>query len=107
MRTRWPRLFVLLAVVIAWPAATQDGAALDIYFVDVEGGAATLMIAPSGEAMLVDTGHPGTVDAERIAADAACQTCRAALPTAGSGSLTCLCTVVVRTACSSKSPSYV
>ena len=70
MRTRWPWLFVLLAVVIVWPAATQDGAALDIYFVDVEGGAATLMIAPSGESMLVDTGHPGTVDAARIAAAA-------------------------------------
>jgi competence protein ComEC len=32
---------------------------LDIYFIDVEGGQATLLVAPSGESMLVDTGFPG------------------------------------------------
>jgi competence protein ComEC len=39
---------------------------LDIYFVDVEGGQATLVVAPSGESMLVDTGHPG-VDGRDLA----------------------------------------
>jgi competence protein ComEC len=29
---------------------------LDIYWIDVEGGAATLMVSPSGESMLIDTG---------------------------------------------------
>ena len=29
---------------------------LRIYFVDVEGGAATLIVTPAGESMLVDTG---------------------------------------------------
>ncbi|MCE2541490.1 MAG: MBL fold metallo-hydrolase, partial [Acidobacteria bacterium] len=43
---------------------------MDIYWVDVEGGGATLIIAPTGESMLVDTGWPRPAgrDAERIVA---------------------------------------
>jgi beta-lactamase superfamily II metal-dependent hydrolase len=46
------------------------GKTLDIYFVDVEGGQATLFVTPSGESMLIDTGWPGfeSRDAKRIAA---------------------------------------
>jgi competence protein ComEC len=42
---------------------------LQIYFIDVEGGQATLVVAPSGESLLVDTGWPGfnNRDADRIA----------------------------------------
>ena len=40
---------------------------LDIYFIDVEGGAATLIVAPSGKSLLIDTGFPGERDAGRIA----------------------------------------
>jgi beta-lactamase superfamily II metal-dependent hydrolase len=45
---------------------------LDIYFVDTEGGQATLLVAPSGQSLLVDTGFPGNGgrDALRIAAAA-------------------------------------
>jgi beta-lactamase superfamily II metal-dependent hydrolase len=45
---------------------------LEMYFIDVEGGQATLIVAPSGESMLVDTGWPGHEgrDANRIAAAA-------------------------------------
>ena len=45
---------------------------LDIYFIDVEGGQATLIVAPSGQSLLVDTGWPGFGgrDAERIVASA-------------------------------------
>jgi beta-lactamase superfamily II metal-dependent hydrolase len=32
---------------------------LEIYFIDVEGGQATLLVAPSGESLLVDTGYAG------------------------------------------------
>src|SRR6266567_7477185 len=41
---------------------------LNIYFVDVEGGAATLPVTPSGQSMLVDTGNPSPTnrDAKRI-----------------------------------------
>lgn len=43
---------------------------LQVYFADVEGGQATLFVAPSGESMMVDTGWPGFNgrDADRIAA---------------------------------------
>jgi beta-lactamase superfamily II metal-dependent hydrolase len=41
---------------------------LDIYFVDVEGGAATLIVTPAGESILVDSGWPREDgrDAKRI-----------------------------------------
>ena len=34
--------------------------ALEIYWVDVEGGAVTLMITSAGQSALIDTGNPGT-----------------------------------------------
>ena len=45
---------------------------LNIYWIDVEGGASTLIVAPSGESLLVDTGFPGNDDrdAKRIQAAA-------------------------------------
>jgi competence protein ComEC len=39
---------------------------LDIYWVDVEGGGATLIVTPSGQSFLTDTGNPGDRDANRI-----------------------------------------
>ncbi len=51
-------------------AATHLFAAkqLAIYFIDVEGGQCTLIVSPSGESLLVDTGWPGIQgrDADRI-----------------------------------------
>jgi competence protein ComEC len=41
---------------------------LDIYFIDTEGGQATLYVAPSGQALLVDAGNPGGRDTDRIVA---------------------------------------
>src|SRR5690242_132961 len=55
-------------------AAAQTRTTLDIYVVDVEGGNATLFVAPSGESVLIDTGNVGAEasvrDAERIMAAA-------------------------------------
>ena len=61
-----------LAIAPAAPAQDRDDT-LEIYVVDVEGGEATLFVAPSGESLLVDTGWPGFDgrDADRIAAAAA------------------------------------
>ncbi len=41
---------------------------LDLYFIDVEGGQATLIVTPSGQSLLVDAGWPGFDgrDADRI-----------------------------------------
>ena len=59
----------LVAASAAWaqpgkPAASQ----LHIYFVDVEGGQATLFVPSNGDSLLIDTGWPGhdSRDAKRI-----------------------------------------
>ncbi len=55
-------------------ATAQTRTTLDIYVVDVEGGNATLFVAPSGQSLLIDTGNYGPAasvrDAERIMAAA-------------------------------------
>ena len=45
----------LLAISAEYPALgdSRDGR-LDIYFIDVEGGAATLLVTPEGESLLID-----------------------------------------------------
>jgi competence protein ComEC len=61
----------VLAVLLASTAAAK-GKDLQINFLDVEGGQATLLIAPSGKSMLVDTGWPGFDDRDALRiADAA------------------------------------
>ncbi|QMU27910.1 ComEC/Rec2 family competence protein [Adhaeribacter radiodurans] len=39
---------------------------LTLYWIDVEGGAATLLVTPAGESILIDSGNPGGRDADRI-----------------------------------------
>lgn len=48
-------------------AGAKDGR-LDIYFIDVEGGAATLIVSPRDESVLIDSGYPdnGGRDLNRI-----------------------------------------
>jgi beta-lactamase superfamily II metal-dependent hydrolase len=58
-------LLVTLASVSSAVAGKNDGR-LDIYWVDVEGGAATLIVTPAGESVLIDTGNPGVRDPGRI-----------------------------------------
>ncbi len=41
-------------------ARAQVPKTLDIYFIDVEGGQATLVVTPAGETLLVDAGFPGS-----------------------------------------------
>ncbi len=50
----------------------QSRNSLQIYFVDVEGGQATLFVTPGGQSLLIDTGWPGNNgrDADRIVAAA-------------------------------------
>ena len=72
------RVFLGVLAVVAFGSASQIlcGAAphypLQIYFVDVEGGQATLFVTPSGHSLLVDTGFAGHEgrDADRIVAAA-------------------------------------
>jgi beta-lactamase superfamily II metal-dependent hydrolase len=53
---------VIAAALCSLALAAQSGGALDIYFIDVEGGQATLFVTPSGQSMLIDTGYPGFGD---------------------------------------------
>src|ERR1700678_1454025 len=59
---------VMLLSLVAFGA----GKSLQIYFIDTEGGQATLVVSPSGQSILIDTGWPGfdSRDADRIAAAA-------------------------------------
>ena len=60
-----------LALGAAGSTQAQNPRTLDITWVDTEGGAATLIVAPNGESMLVDTGYPDADrDAKRIFAAA-------------------------------------
>src|SRR6185369_7601882 len=68
-----PRLGPLRVMLLAALAVAAQGAkTLDIYFIDVEGGQSTLVVPPSGQALLIDTGYAGNSgrDANRIAAAA-------------------------------------
>src|SRR3954447_6707013 len=62
------KLLLLLTAASVLPAAKN----LEVYSIDVEGGQSTLVVSPSGESMLVDTGWGGfnKRDADRIAAAA-------------------------------------
>jgi competence protein ComEC len=66
---RWSALAAVLALTtfgfaaaVAVPAAEP----LRIYYIDTEGGAATLVVTPAGESILADAGNPGGRDAKRI-----------------------------------------
>ncbi len=67
MRTLVVLLGTGVLAVGPWPALavgeTKEGVrGLEIYFIDVLGGAATLVVTPAGESVLVDSGWPGHQD---------------------------------------------
>ena len=59
------RMLILMTAAL-WVISVQAEKTLNIYWVDVEGGAATLIVTPAGQSILIDTGNPGTRDADRI-----------------------------------------
>src|SRR5258708_40327634 len=65
-------LLVLVTVTLFACLASAKNKPLVIYCIDVEGGQATLLVAPSGQSLLVDTGWPDFSgrDAARIASAA-------------------------------------
>ena len=67
-------LAVILGVTVSAPDASAQARAsqsLQIYVIDVEGGNATLIVSPTGESLLIDTGNPSNGrDADRIMAAA-------------------------------------
>jgi competence protein ComEC len=80
--SRWPirattsAFGLILALTLLFPASARSlpetQKTLQIFFVDVEGGQATLFVAPTGQSLLIDTGWSGNDgrDADRIVAAA-------------------------------------
>jgi competence protein ComEC len=68
----WAVLSLCLLQSCFYAQAREASRPLQFYFVDVEGGQATLVVSPSGESLLIDTGWPGYEgrDADRILAAA-------------------------------------
>jgi competence protein ComEC len=64
MKPRSLLLPLLLGGLLAVRAGTYHH--LDIYWNDVEGGGATLIVTPAGESILIDSGNPGARDSGRI-----------------------------------------
>lgn len=66
---RWVLLFIVVVGQSLFCAELWAGPAdgrLDIYWIDTEGGAATLIVTPAGESVLIDSGNPGARDPGRI-----------------------------------------
>jgi competence protein ComEC len=68
LRSLLPGFFLIALFVSSGETLHAQSRNLDIYWIDVEGGAATLIVSPSGESMLIDTGHKveDDRDAKRI-----------------------------------------
>lgn len=62
----------LLCAALLGPAvfADQKTGTLDVYWIDSEGGGSTLIVTPTSESVLIDTGNPGGRDPGRIVAAA-------------------------------------
>jgi beta-lactamase superfamily II metal-dependent hydrolase len=64
---RFPFVLALAAgALLVGSAVAAPAHGLEVFWIDVEGGAATLVVTPAGESVLVDAGNPGGRDAERI-----------------------------------------
>ena len=61
-------IFFAACLFISASIRADEGSAhtLDIYWNDVEGGGATLIVTPAGESILIDSGNPGARDSGRI-----------------------------------------
>jgi competence protein ComEC len=66
----WCLLTAALGWVLLGDAASAASKPLQVYFIDVDGGQATLFVTPAGKSLLIDTGWADGVYADRIAAAA-------------------------------------
>lgn len=57
---------LVIALVVGSAVSAGEKRGLEIYFIDTEGGAATLIVSPGGESALIDCGNPGARDGDRI-----------------------------------------
>src|SRR6266545_3664709 len=67
MKNQIAKALGLIALLLPWSALPGPAdKTLDIYWVDTEGGGATLIVTPAGESVLIDSGNPGVRDSGRI-----------------------------------------
>ena len=68
MKNTLAKLFALIALSLLCLGAQAQPThrTLDIYWNDVEGGGATLIVTPAGQSILIDSGNPGPRDSGRI-----------------------------------------
>ena len=69
-RALWLASALLASSADPCAALPAESRSLRIFWIDVEGGAATLVVTPSGESLLLDAGWVGERDAPRIASAA-------------------------------------
>ena len=66
------RLSLLVLLICGYPMLNAQGqeGSLDIYWIDVDGGAATLIVTPEGQSVLMDAGYdlPDDAHAKRVVA---------------------------------------
>jgi competence protein ComEC len=60
------RFILILIALLSLLASNVPARDLDIYFIDVMGGAATLIVTPEGESVLIDSGWPGLEDRDPL-----------------------------------------
>jgi len=51
------RIVVTVLLIVALASAASGAQALEIFFIDVEGGASTLIVTPAGQSLLIDAGY--------------------------------------------------
>src|SRR4051812_10375017 len=65
-RLRLGLLMTVLGMHLSGSNVLAASPALQIYWVDVEGGGGTLIVTPAGESILIDSGNPGGRDSGRL-----------------------------------------
>ena len=66
MKTAFCAFLAAFLLISTATRAQEHPRTLDIYWNDVEGGGATLIVTPDGESILIDSGNPGARDSGRI-----------------------------------------
>lgn len=63
MKRRWISIAAAMLSLVGFSSAAKPAdRPLDLYFIDVMGGAATLIVTPERESILIDSGWPGLED---------------------------------------------
>ncbi len=66
-------ILLVIALVLSFALVLPAAKSLDMWVIDTEGGKALLLVSPSGESMLIDTGFPGYNERDTTRILEACQ----------------------------------